>query len=279
MPLQRIAIWRNWRLAAHLPRLWHRVACHLVGIRVSTEGAPAGPPLLIAANHVSWLDIVVLGSLLPVSFIAKSEVGGWPAIRTLARLQRTIFVDRTRRAQTGRATEAIAGRVGDGDVMVLFAEGTTGDGNEVLPFRSALLGAAGKAAGAGMTAVQPVAIAYTAIGGIPLSRADKPRIAWYGDMDLVPHFVELAGRGAIDVAVRFGRPIPFGAGADRKKVAEAAFRAVTAMVADIRAGRPSSLGHASPLFSGKAKGGKGEPMPVPEAIAEGPGDRVTSRVS
>ena len=129
-----MAIRRNWPLAAKLPWYWQRIACAIVGIRVRVDGEPAAPPLLIAANHISWLDISVLGSVLPVSFVAKAEVAGWPVVGTLARLQRTVFIDRDppyRRPAS--ATEAIAARVGRGDVMVLFAEGTTGDGNRSCP--------------------------------------------------------------------------------------------------------------------------------------------------
>jgi 1-acyl-sn-glycerol-3-phosphate acyltransferase len=230
MPLQLLAMGRGWRLAATIPQFWQRVACRLVGIRVRVEGIPAAPPLLIATNHVSWLDVPVLGSVLPVSFIAKAEVATWPAVRTLARLQRTVFIDRTKRAKTASATKAIARRVAAGDIMVLFAEGTTGDGNRILPFRSALLGAASAAAGSGMTRVQPVAIRYTGLRGLPIDRAERPLVAWYGDMDLAPHFMKVVGIGVIDVVVRFGEPIAFGPDADRKKVALACFASVRAML-------------------------------------------------
>src|SRR5262245_55981745 len=140
MPVQWLAIRRGWAIANRLPYHWQRIACRLIGIRVHAEGTPAKPPLLIAANHISWLDISVLGSVLPVSYVAKSEVAGWPILGTLARLQRSVFIDRTRRSQTVSANQAIGRRIGAGETIVLFAEGTTGDGNSVLPFRSALLG-------------------------------------------------------------------------------------------------------------------------------------------
>lgn len=94
------------------------------------------------SNHVSWLDIIVLGSLRPLSFVAKSEIAGWPVVGTLARLQRTVFIDRARRADTAAVNAAVARRLAGGDLIVLFAEGTTGDGTRLLPFRSSLVGAA-----------------------------------------------------------------------------------------------------------------------------------------
>jgi 1-acyl-sn-glycerol-3-phosphate acyltransferase len=264
MPVQSLAIRRKWPIAAKLPWYWQRIACAIVGIRVRVDGAPATTPLLIAANHISWLDISVLGSVLPVSFVAKAEVAGWPVIGTLARPQRTVFIDRTRRSQTASATEAIAERVGRGDVIVLFAEGTTGDGNRVLPFRSALLGAARAASGSGLITVQPVAITYTAIHGVPIGRVDRPMIAWYGDMELPGHFLKLVTTGGLDAVVSFGEPIAFGPGEDRKQVADRCFVAVCAMVDEIRRHWPVSPDrHRGPVFSPSAKGAKASPEATP----------------
>lgn len=257
MPLQLVAMRRNWRIAERIPWYWQRAARKVTGLRVTVEGTPAAPPLLIASNHVSWLDITTLGSVIPLSFIAKTEVAGWPVFGTLARLQRSVFIDRTRRHQTGAATEAIARRIGAGDTIVLFAEGTTGDGNFVLPFRSALLGAASAATGLPAVTVQPVAIVYRRRGGLPVGRADNPGIAWYGDMDLIPHFRSLVEDGAVDATVAFGEPYRLGPGDDRKKVAEACHFAVRSMIRDIRAGRPIRKSHAPAIFSAPAKEAKG----------------------
>jgi 1-acyl-sn-glycerol-3-phosphate acyltransferase len=278
-PVQWLAIWRNWPLAARLPWYWQRLACFMAGVTVHVEGTPAVAPLLIAANHVSWLDITVIGSVMPVSFVAKVEVARWPVVGTLARLQRSVFIDRTRRSQTAEATAAIASRVGRGDVVVLFAEGTTGDGNRMLPFRSALLGAAQAAANAcGSITVQPMAIAYSAIHGIPIGHADRPTVAWYGDMKLGGHFFRLIGLGALDVVVRFGKPLPLAPGDDRKKVAAECFEDVRLMIDDIRR-RPMPLGSRGPVFSGPAKGSKGAAGAAPEGVRARPPEEVASRVS
>ena len=268
MPLQSAAIRLKWPIAARLPWYWQRIACRIVGIRVRVEGKPAAAPLIIAANHISWLDISVIGSVLPVSFVSKAEVAGWPVVGTLARLQRTVFIGRTRRSQTASATAAIAERVGRGDVIVLFAEGTTGDGNRVLPFRSALLGAARAASGSGLITVQPVAITYAAIHGVPIGRVDRPMIAWYGNMKLHGHFLKLVTTGGLDVVVSFGEPIAFGAGVDRKEVADRCFESVRAMVDDVRRHWPASPDrHRAPVFSASAKGAKAaaEASPADEA--------------
>lgn len=241
LPLQAVALRFRWSLARRLPLLFHRFACRVVGVRVHTLGKPAeGRPLLIAASHVSWLDILVLSSILPVSFVAKSEVAGWPVFGLLARLQRTVFVERERRTKTGEQARAIAERLAGGDAMVLFPEGTTSDGNQVLPFRSALVGAARTALDAGGHAhvlVQPVAIAYTRLHGLPLGRLWRPKVAWIGDEDLPPHLMALLREGALDVSVCFGDPIAYDREGDRKRVTAEAERTVRRMMAAALRGR------------------------------------------
>ena len=131
-------------------QLWQRFVCFLIGIRITVTGAPAAErPLLLLSNHNSWLDIPILAAVAPVSFIAKKEVAGWPVVGFLAKAQRSVFVDRTRRHATGAHADEVASRLSKGDIMVLFAEGTSSDGNKVLPFRSALVGAAQMAIGEG----------------------------------------------------------------------------------------------------------------------------------
>lgn len=218
IPLQWLAMKTGHPVQRQLPYLWHRIATRLVGIRIMQKGKPATHrPLLIVANHASWVDITVLGAVMPLSFIAKSEVEGWPIFGLFAKLQRTVFVNRTRRTETGAVASQIAGRMASGDAMVLFAEGTSNDGNRVLPFRSALLGAATKALENGAPVeVQPLSIVYARQHGIPLDRRTRARIAWYGDMELGGHLWGVFCNGAIDVELTWGEPVEVGPGTDRK---------------------------------------------------------------
>ena len=210
-------------LARKLPLFWHRVALRLIGLRVHVRGEiPRERPLLIVANHVSWSDIMVLGSVMELCFIAKSEVRRWPGINLLAWLQRTVFIDRERRSDTRNQTETIAARLIEGDAMVLFAEGTTSDGHLVLPFKSALFGAVHAAlaqAGLDSVKVQPVAIAYTRLHGLPLGRLHQSRAAWPGDIALGPHLLAFLLAGAYDVDVVFGKAERFSADVGRKQIA------------------------------------------------------------
>ncbi|WP_040616431.1 1-acyl-sn-glycerol-3-phosphate acyltransferase [Roseibium sp. TrichSKD4] len=223
IPLQWIAIKTNWSARKWLPCFWHKIATRLVGIRVHEIGKPTlDRPLLIAANHASWVDIPVIGSLIPLSFIAKSEVSGWPIFGLFAKLQRTVFVNRQRRSETGRTANQIADRMASGDAMVLFAEGTSNDGNYVLPFRSALLGAATRQLDQveGEVWVQPLSIAYQRFHGMPMGRQFRPHVAWYGDMELPDHLWAVFCEGALDVVVTWGEPLRVSASADRKLLAQ-----------------------------------------------------------
>ena len=141
---------------------------------------PPKRPVLFASNHISYPDITVLGSLIPGSFIAKAEVAHWPFFGWLAKLQRSVFVDRQVRS-TARQRDAIAERLATGDALILFPEGTSGDGNRVLPFKSALFSVARNRERAAPITVQPVSIAYTRLDGMPIGRRLRPFFAWYGD--------------------------------------------------------------------------------------------------
>ncbi|KAF0231870.1 MAG: 1-acyl-sn-glycerol-3-phosphate [Beijerinckiaceae bacterium] len=224
LPAQWLALKLAPRLARWLPVYFHRYVLLVLGVRVERVGVvDVRKPLLITANHLSWLDILVISSLFPVSFIAKSEVGEWPLFGTLARLQRSIFVERQRRGKTGDVNRAIAARMLDGDALVLFAEGTTGDGTRILPFRSALIGAAQAATGdvatgdsTGESFIQPVNIAYPRIGGLPIGRGNHALIAWHGDMELVPHLSDFLTLPGVDCRVTLLPARTVGPGTDRK---------------------------------------------------------------
>lgn len=225
IPVQMLAVRAGWRLAETLPVWWHRQALAALGVRVVVTGAPAfDRPLLITPNHSTWLDISVIGSLMPISFVAKSEVAGWPLFGLLARLQRTVFVDRTRRSSTGRTAAELGDRLAAGDSMVLFPEGTSSRGDVVLPFRSALLGAARAAivdGGHSCVWVQPMSVAYTRLAGLPIGHADRPRVGWYGDVELPGHLWGVFTAGGLDVEIVWGEAQPFDETTDRKKLAVA----------------------------------------------------------
>jgi 1-acyl-sn-glycerol-3-phosphate acyltransferase len=244
VPMQWLALKFDLALLRKLPVWFHRQVLKILNIKVEAIGAPSPTerPLLFVSNHVSWLDIIVLGSTVPLVFIAKSEIANWPMFGTFARMQRSIFVDRAKRHGTGQVNQTIAKTLSGGDPVVLFGEGTSSDGNRVLPFRSALLGGLRDAMEEnGRGFVQPVAIAYRKFHGIPMGRQHREIAAWYGDMDLVPHLLRVLREGAIDVTVAFGKVIEVAHADDRKALSRNVESAVRRLASLSLAGRPELL--------------------------------------
>lgn len=202
------------------PLWYHRQCCRVLGVVVQRRGRQSRKhPTLYVSNHVSYVDISVLGMLIRGSFVAKSEVRGWPFFGWLARLQRTVFVER----QAGRSAvqrDEMVSRLESGDDLILFPEGTSGDGNRVLPFKSALFSVVERWTGPEPLTVQPVSITYARLDGLPLGRHLRPFYAWYGDMDLLPHLWQLAGLGRVTVVVEFHPPVALADFGSRKALAD-----------------------------------------------------------
>jgi 1-acyl-sn-glycerol-3-phosphate acyltransferase len=245
MPLQLLFLRTGSRYARTFPNWYHRQVCRLVGIRLHIDGSVARERgVLLISNHVSWLDITVLSAVAPVSFVAKQEVASWPFVKWLAKLQRSVFVDRTRRSEVTDKANEILSRLKAGDHVVLFAEGTSSDGNSVVPFKTPLFAAVkptrgGDPLGADLCA-QTLALTYTKLHGLPLCRRGRPVVAWYGDMDLASHAWRLLGLGPLDAHIRIGPPVPLDDFADRKALARYAEDKVRKDVSELLRGRPRS---------------------------------------
>jgi 1-acyl-sn-glycerol-3-phosphate acyltransferase len=251
MPVQWLGLILRCRWTSTLPVFYHRWCCRILGFRIRVIGMPTSKrPVLYAANHISYADITVLGSLIPGSFIAKSEVARWPFFGWLAKLQRSVFVDRRMRS-TANQRDAIGIRLAAGDALILFPEGTSGDGNRVLPFKSALFAAAQRAEGVPAVIVQPISVAYTRLDGMPIGRLYRPFFAWYGAAELAPHIWSMIGLGIVEVVVEFHPPTCPRDWESRKALAEYCYARIAGGVAGALFGRP-------------------QPMPEP------PGDRLRS---
>jgi len=227
---------------------YYRVLCSLLRLRVRVSGAPVHDrAVLYVSNHVSWADIVVIGSIAPVAFVAKREVASWPLVGITAKVQRTVFVDRTRRHRAGATVAEILKRLADGVSVVLFAEGTSSDGNRVLPFRSALLGVVEEAssnADAGDVVIQPMSISYIGLHGIPMGRQHRPLVAWYGDLDFLPHIKAFIEHGAVDAIVSYGEVVPADVETDRKVMTKQLESSVRGLLVSALRGRPSTVQNA-----------------------------------
>lgn len=235
MPLQWlfIRIWPN--MARELPHHYHKLVCRILGFRPVVAGSlPQGGQCLIVSNHVSWIDILVLSAVAPLSFVAKREVAGWPFFGWLARLQRTVFVDRERRHSTKHSRTELENRLAQGDRIVLFPEGTSHDGSSVLPFKSSFFAAAT----APEIAIVPVTLAYVRNWGLPLTRRNRPRFAWYADMELVPHLWEALCAGPLTVEVVIHPALDINTGLDRKSATRVSEAMIRQSLAAALHGRP-----------------------------------------
>lgn len=245
IPLQALILLFKLPFWNVLPRLFHRLGCVFLGLRVNVIGAPAhGRPTLLVSNHISWTDIVAIGSVADVTFVAKREVGKWPFVGMMANLQRTIYVDRTRRSDAGRTAQAMGQHMAGGNAVLLFAEGQSDIGTHVLPFRSALIGAAQHAmveAGATDVLIQPLTIAYTKLQGLPVSRNERSLIAWIKSKSVRQNIAEILSGPVKDVTVAFGAPMPLNQGDDRKAVSKAAENQVRAMLVALNRGGKLSV--------------------------------------
>src|SRR5271165_5520634 len=241
MPAQVVglALRRQWTRT--LPVFYHRWCCRILGFRIRVIGTPTSQrPVLYAANHISYTDITVLGSVIPGSFIAKSEVALWPFFGWLAKLQRSVFVDRQVRSMVTQR-DAIGQRLAAGDALILFPEGTSGDGNRVLPFKSALFGAAQPDGGVPPVVVQPVSLAYTRLDGMPIGRLFRPFFAWYGAVDLAPHLLTMIGLGTVEVVVEFHPPTSLADCGSRKALAGYCYARIAGGMAAALFGRPQPM--------------------------------------
>ncbi len=247
LPVQAVLLRVSPKAARRFPHWYHRQVCRLLGVRLSIEGAVAeDKPVLLISNHTSWLDIPVLSAVAPLSFVAKKDVSRWPFVSTLARLQRSVFVDRERRSAVGATTNEIMGRLAEGDTVVLFAEGTSSDGNRVLPFKTSLFAAAKPPVKPGVAqapvpdvVVQTLSVVYTRLHGVPINRGARPIVGWFGDMEMQSHAWSLLKAGPLDVRIRIGVPIPLESFADRKDLARRSEDEVRENVVKLLRGYPA----------------------------------------
>lgn len=198
-------------------RNYYRFLIRLLGIKVVVRGNQAAArPRLIVSNHISYFDIIALGALVNGEFVAKSELAGWPFFGTLAKVARVVFIDR-KRQKAGEARDQIQQRLNAGATLIMFPEATSGDGNRMKPFKSALFTVAERTER--QVCIQPVSVAYTRLNGLPMGVGWRPYVAWYGDMDLMPHLRRLLQLGTITCEVTFHPPVTAGDFAGRKALA------------------------------------------------------------
>ena len=200
-------------------RWWFRGLLRILGIRVAVRGEPAAGGVLFVANHISWLDIPVIGSVLDASFLSKQEVRHWPLVGWLADRGGTLFIKRGGPNASNAATEAMTWRLVRDRSVLIFPEGTTSPGETVLRFHPRLFGAATLAD----RPVQPIALRYPHVEKI------HPTAPFVGDDHLLRHVWQLLAEPRVEAQVRFLTPIEV-AGMDRKTLAERSRERIRAVV-------------------------------------------------
>ena len=203
-------LWRLFRLKSPWPTAFLKVAGRIAGAKVIVKGKPVKHNVLYIANHVSWLDILVLAGETGSAFVAMADMIDWPVLGWLAGLNNSVYVQRDNRLDVGAQRDAIQLALLKGQPITLFPEGTTANGLELLPFRSSLL--ATVAPPPHGIIVQPVAIDYGPIA---------PDIAWFEDSSVGENAMMVMSRpDRLAVTLHFLEPLDHSEFANRKAMAE-----------------------------------------------------------
>ena len=211
--------------------------CRAGGLGLTVHGAPdRRRPVLYVCNHLSYLDIIVLGAVVPANFVSKAEVVDWPVIGWMSRLNDTLLIDRQVRGMRAQCA-SLRRHLEAGNSLILFPEGTSSGGNSMLPFRSSLFDVASASYGGEPIRVQPVSLAYTRLNGCPVTRWQRPYFAWYGDMPLAAHLWCCLGLGRAGVDLVFHEPVRLADFPSRKALASYCEEQVARGVTNALAGR------------------------------------------
>lgn len=211
-----------------IPWLWQSGVRRIFGIRVTVEGKPARDrQTLYISNHLSYLDIPVVGSFVFGAFIARGDLSRWPVFGYMSKMQQTVFISRNPK-DAAAAKNMLDDLIQRGTNLIIFAEGTSTDGSAVLPFKSSLFGLALDNASGKPLQVQPVTISLLeADGKSATSSAVRDLYAWHGDMTLPPHIWQAALSKGAHIHVRFHPPRDAGAYTDRKKLCQDCYEDVS----------------------------------------------------
>ena len=218
LPFQLVIVFLIKKNTYIIPYFFHNLCRRIFGIKIKICGKASGNfPVLFISNHASYLDILILGSLFKTSFVAKKEIAKWPLFGILAKLQNTIFVDRRISSLKSQENQIIE-HLNKKNNLVIFPEGTSSDGNKVLPFKSSLFNIFEENLDSGIF-IQTITIVYKKINGISLNRIDRKDITWHSNMYLVPNMLNVLKKFSIEVEVIFNQEFLPNKKWDRKKIA------------------------------------------------------------
>jgi lyso-ornithine lipid O-acyltransferase len=223
----------RWKILSRLNRNYTLLLRLILNIKVTIagdEGQLERGGYVVIANHVSYVDGIVLGSIFPIVFVSKREVKKWPIVGQWNLLCGTIFINRQRKNEVGTMVREMTRKLRQEANVLLFPEGTSTNGEKMLPFQTVPLAAPLRS----RSIIVPVNLAYKTIDEQPVTAANRDFVYWYGDMDFVTHFWNLLGRRGVEVLVTVQPKIECFRYADnsagRKKLAEDCYNRILGRV-------------------------------------------------
>ena len=225
----------RWKIISRLNRIYTLLLRSILNIRVTVtgdEGQLERGGYVIIANHVGYIDGIVLGSIFPIVFVSKKEVRSWPIVGQWNILCGTIFIDRQHKGQVGRMVQEMSRKLKQEANILLFPEGTSTNGEQMLPFQTVPLAAPLRS----RSVIVPTTLTYKSIDDAPVSPANRDSLYWYGDMDFMSHFWKLLGLRSIEVLITIQPKIECfryrDNSAGRKKLAEDCYDRVLGRVTE-----------------------------------------------
>lgn len=198
----------------------YKLSLLIINIKVRIKGEiTEASPVFFISNHVSYIDIPVLGAILKTTFIAKDDIRNWPVLGQISSLVKPLFIVR-KVSKSKENADIIENHINKHHSVIMFPEGSTSEGRTLIPFNSSFFGITYKVED---LTIQPVLLKYTRINGLPISTSERHYIYWIGDMELMPHLWELLKLYSIDVEVELLDPIKPRDYSNRKKLALACY--------------------------------------------------------
>lgn len=194
------------RFVAGSVRLWARACLRILGLKINIHGLSGdlhSTRRLIVSNHQSYLDVVIIASIFPTLFVAKTEVRRWPLLGWLSRLGGAIFINREDARSGVKCAYRVSRALRDGVSVHVFPEATTGDGSTVLPFNGLFFASAVRS----QTSALPLTIKFQSVNGGPMNREALDLVCWYGEMDFARHFWKFLNIESVEVSLMINEPI------------------------------------------------------------------------
>ena len=222
IPIQYIFVKLKLKHRNYIPIVFHKILIKILGIKVKLIGQnEVVKPLILAGNHTSYLDIIILGSIMPICFIAKEDIKHWFLFGFLAKMQNTIFIKR-KNYKTLESLNTINKELHNKSAVVLFPEGTTNTGKKVLNFKSSLFNLFENNK---TLRLQNFSLCYTHVNNMPIDNRTRPQISWYGDMNIVSHLLNFLKISCVDATIVF-HPMLSLKGLDRKSISISSIKQV-----------------------------------------------------